>query len=72
MPRNRQGVRELRMILVLERSRVGLTLPQMAQEFAVTTRTIRRDLEALQEAGVPVIEEDEHRWRVLDWRREAA
>ncbi len=72
MPRNRQVVRELQMILALERSRYGATLQELAGEYGVSTRTIRRDLEALQEAGVPVIEEREHRWRVLDWRKEAA
>ncbi len=69
MPRNRQVVRELQMILALERARVRLTLHQMAAEFGVTGRTIRRDLEALQEAGVPVVEEPGYRWRVLDWRK---
>lgn len=69
--RNRQVVRELQLILTLERARVGLTLRQLAAEFGVHDRTIRRDLAALEEAGVPLVEE-EHRWRVLDWRKEAA
>jgi Fic family protein len=70
--RNRQVVRELQMLLTLERARVGLTLREMAAAFRVTDRTIRRDLEALQEAGVPVIELEEHRWRVMNWRNRAA
>ena len=73
MPRNRQVVRELQMVLTLERQRHGLTLHELAAKFGVTDRTIRRDLEALEEAGVPVVvEDDSRRWRVLDWRKEAA
>ena len=49
MPRNRQLVRDLQLVLMLERSRYGLTLDQMATDTGVTTRTIRRDLDALQE-----------------------
>ena len=33
------------------------TLPQLADRFSVTTRTIRRDLAALEQAGVPVCSE---------------
>jgi predicted DNA-binding transcriptional regulator YafY len=75
MPRNRQVVRELQLLLTLERSRYGRSLQELALEFGVTDRTIRRDLEALEAAGVPLIDNEnphERRWRVLDWRKEAA
>lgn len=72
MPRNRQLVRDLQLLLTLERARHGRTLLELAQEFAVTDRTIRRDLEALGAAGVPLIQTDDKRWRVLNWRQEAA
>lgn len=75
MPRNRQVVREIQLLLLLERSRVGKTIAELAEEFRVTTRTIRRDLECLEAAGVPVIDNEDResrRWRVLDWRKEAA
>lgn len=50
--RNRQLVRVLRLRDMLVSGR--LTLNELAAELRVTTRTIRRDLEALQEAHVPV------------------
>lgn len=74
--RNRQVVRELQMLLILEQARIGATLAELADRFEVTERTIRRDLEALQAAGVPLVDdvdrEGHRRWRVFDWRREAA
>lgn len=75
MARNQTLVRDLQLLLLLERSRYGLTLGELAAEFGVCARTIRRDLEALQAAGVPIVDNEEHRdrrWRVLDWRTEAA
>ncbi len=80
MPRCRQLIRELRLLQLLE-SRRGRTLNELSSELGVTTRTIRRDLAALEEAGIPLIDErietseprrDANRWRVLDWRKEAA
>ena len=73
--RNGQITRTLQILLMLERSRCGLTLRQMAEDSCVCDRTIRRDLDALQAAGVPLVESEnpqERRWRVLDWRTEAA
>jgi len=72
MPRNRRLIRDLTLLRMLERSRIGLTLDEMASETGVTTRTIRRDLEALEEAGVPLVRADGRRWRIFDWRKEAA
>lgn len=70
MKRNRQVVRLLRMRDMLAGGR--MTLKELAAEFRVTTRTIRRDLEALQEAHVPIhsvhgnndFDEGESRWWV--------
>ena len=72
MRRNRLLVRNLRLLQLLESARVGLTLRRLAEQSGCCERTIRRDLEALQEAGVPIVEEDGHRWRALNWRKEAA
>ncbi len=72
MPRNRQLVRDLQLVLMLERARIGLTLDQLAAEYGVTTRTIRRDLEAIEEAGVPLVQDEGKRWRAMNWRKEAA
>jgi predicted DNA-binding transcriptional regulator YafY len=70
MPRNRNLVRVLSELRQLEASRMGATLRELADEAGVTERTIRRDLEALEAAGVPLVqdvdEERRRRWRVFD------
>jgi predicted DNA-binding transcriptional regulator YafY len=75
MPRNRNLVRVLEELRTLEASRVGATLRELADEAGVCERTIRRDLEALEAAGVPIVDETDEagrrRWRVFD-RKEAA
>jgi predicted DNA-binding transcriptional regulator YafY len=79
MARNRQLVRQLTILRSLD-CRIGRTLRELAEDARVTTRTIRRDLEALQEAGIPLVDETvesdvgdlQRRWRALDWRKEAA
>ncbi len=60
--RNRQLVRTW-LLLKLLRAWGGLSLAKLAEETGVTTRTIRRDLEALQDAGVPLMETSD----ALDW-----
>src|SRR5256886_15833634 len=58
------------MLRELERSRgLGLTVDELAGLSGVTTRTIRRDLQALEEAGFPLFDDRSHddgrtRWRV--------
>lgn len=54
--RNQSLVRALSLKATLESGR-RWTLLQLAQRFAVTERTIRRDLSALEAAGVPVCAE---------------
>jgi predicted DNA-binding transcriptional regulator YafY len=51
--RNVGLVRALSLLRVLE-GRGHHTLDDLAQRFNVTTRTIRRDLAALQEVGYPI------------------
>lgn len=41
------------LVLLLQRERV--TAPQLAERFEVSSRTIRRDVDALCRAGVPVV-----------------
>src|SRR5262245_41623005 len=65
--RNGQVVRTWTVLhLVGERAR---TLDELALDLGVTTRTIRRDLEALQEAGFPLYDEtggdSRVRWRLV-------
>jgi DeoR/GlpR family transcriptional regulator of sugar metabolism len=49
--RNRQLIRVLRLIRLLETGR--RTLPDLSRELSVSERTIRRDLQALEYAGLP-------------------
>lgn len=68
MPRNQEVIRQWRVLHALESSRHGVSIDALASELEVTTRTIRRDLAALQEAGFPLYDErdaDGHvRWRL--------
>ena len=50
MPRNAEVIRQWTILRELESSR-RLTIDEMAEKTGVTTRTIRRDLEALQFVG---------------------
>ena len=56
MPRNAEVIRQWSILRDLEASR-RMTIDEMAARTGVTTRTIRRDLEALQEAGFPLFDE---------------
>ncbi|MGE0394663.1 MAG: helix-turn-helix transcriptional regulator [Vicinamibacterales bacterium] len=68
MPRNQEVIRQWRLLHALESSRHGATIDGLASELDVTTRTIRRDLAALQEAGFPLYDvrddSDRVRWRL--------
>lgn len=69
MPRNAEVIRQWSILKDLEASR-RLTIDDMAARTGVTTRTIRRDLEALQEAGFPLFDEvhDGKRYWTLEQR----
>jgi predicted DNA-binding transcriptional regulator YafY len=56
MPRNAEVIRQWTILRDLEASR-RLTIDDLAQRTGVTTRTIRRDLEALQASGFPLFDE---------------
>lgn len=68
MPRNQEVIRQWKMLHALESSRQGASIDGLASELDVTTRTIRRDLAALQEAGFPLYDEQDEdgrvRWRI--------
>ncbi|MBM3819425.1 MAG: WYL domain-containing protein [Acidimicrobiia bacterium] len=68
MPRNQEVIRQWKVLHALESSRHGATINALADELGVTTRTIRRDLAALQEAGFPLYDEHDDdgraRWRL--------
>jgi predicted DNA-binding transcriptional regulator YafY len=56
MPRNAEVIRQWSILRDLEGSR-RVTIDELAERTGVTTRTIRRDLEALQLAGFPLYDE---------------
>ena len=69
MARNSEVIRQWRLLREIEAAH-GVTIRRMAELTGVTTRTIRRDLDALQEAGFALYDEahdGERRWR-LDTR----
>jgi len=70
MPRNAEVIRQWTILREIEHSRGGgATIDDLATMCGVTTRTIRRDLQALEEAGFPLYDDRSHddgrtRWRV--------
>ena len=66
--RNAEVIRQWQILRQIESSRVGVTIHELAKQAGVTTRTIRRDLQALQEAGFAIFDEgEEHdtkRWKL--------
>ena len=56
MARNSEVIRQWRILREIEVAH-GITIRQMAELAGVTTRTIRRDLDALQEAGFALYDE---------------
>ena len=58
MPRNAEVIRQWSILREIERSRAaGVTIDELASQCSVTTRTIRRDLQALEEAGFPIYDD---------------
>src|SRR6266853_3186051 len=58
MPRNAEVIRQWTILREIERARAaGVTIDQLAALCDVTTRTIRRDLQALEEAGFPLFDD---------------
>jgi len=66
--RNAEVIRQWQILKDIESSRTGVTIHELAARTGVTTRTIRRDLQALQEAGFAIYDEgEEHdtkRWKL--------
>ena len=71
MPRNQEVIRQWKVLHALESSRHGASIDALSDELDVTTRTIRRDLAALQEAGFPLYDERDDDGRVR-WRLDGA
>ena len=70
MPRNAEVIRQWTILREIERARgAGATIDHLASLCGVTTRTIRRDLQALEEAGFPLYDDRSHddgrtRWNI--------
>jgi predicted DNA-binding transcriptional regulator YafY len=66
--RNAEVIRQWQVLREIETRRAGVTIHELASLVSVSTRTIRRDLQALQEAGFAVYDEGEEnetkRWRL--------
>lgn len=66
--RNAEVIRQWQILREVETRRAGVTIHELASLVSVSTRTIRRDLQALQEAGFAVYDEGEEnetkRWRL--------
>jgi predicted DNA-binding transcriptional regulator YafY len=58
VPRNAEVIRQWTILREIERARMtGVTIDELASHCDVTTRTIRRDLQALEEAGFPLFDD---------------
>ncbi len=66
--RNAEVIRQWQILREIEARRAGVTIHELATLVDVSTRTIRRDLQALQEAGFSIYDEGEEnetkRWRL--------
>jgi len=61
VPRNAEVIRQWTILREVEQARgSGVTIDDLASLCAVTTRTIRRDLQALEEAGFPLYDDRSH------------
>jgi predicted DNA-binding transcriptional regulator YafY len=68
VPRNAEVIRQWTILREIERSRLtGVTIDDLASLCGVTTRTIRRDLQALEEAGFPLYDNNAHDDRRTRW-----
>ena len=69
MPRNAEVIRQWKLLLQIEKCRLGLTVDEMAREVQVGRRTIYRDMVALQAAGFPLhslkTDEGQTRWQLM-------
>src|SRR5260370_33278501 len=69
MRRNTEVIRQWTILREIETARgTGVTIDDLASLCGVTTRTIRRDLQALEESGFPLYDDRTHddgktRWR---------
>jgi predicted DNA-binding transcriptional regulator YafY len=68
--RNKEVIRQWQILREIETRRTGVTIHELAELTGVTSRTIRRDLQALQEAGFAVYDEGEEN-ETKHWKLDA-
>jgi predicted DNA-binding transcriptional regulator YafY len=61
MTRNAETIRQWRILTSIDGSRYGRTIDELKDEFSVSSRTIRRDIEALSMVGFPLYEDEEQK-----------
>jgi len=68
VPRNAEVIRQWNILRSIEAARFGRSVHDLADETGVTIRTIYRDLEALQQVGFPLLDEerDNHKYWKLN------
>ncbi len=71
LARNAEVIRQWQILREIESRRTGVTIHELARLTGVSTRTIRRDLQALQEAGFSVFDEGEEN-ETKKWRLEGS
>lgn len=72
MPRGDTAARQLKLLLLIDERR-ELEVPRVAEELGYTVRTVYRDLQVLQDIGVPLYQEKtgrRARWRVVEKYRQ--
>jgi predicted DNA-binding transcriptional regulator YafY len=69
--RGQEVIRQWKLLKETESARYGLTVDQLAERLGVTSRTIRRDLGQLQEAGFPLEQRQRDTRRTWSLNREA-
>jgi predicted DNA-binding transcriptional regulator YafY len=66
--RNQEVIRQWQVLREIEARRTGVTIHELSRIAGVSTRTVRRDLQALQEAGFAIFDEgaanETKRWRL--------
>src|SRR5262245_23590698 len=66
--RNAEVIRQWQVLREIEARRTGVSIHELSDMVGVSTRTIRRDLQALQEASFPVYDEgaenETKKWRL--------
>jgi predicted DNA-binding transcriptional regulator YafY len=71
LARNAEVIRQWQILREIESRRTGVTIHELAGLTGVSTRTIRRDLQALQEAGFSIFDEGEEN-ETKKWRLEGS